>query len=413
MPLALVTFLRRCLQKDARQRIRDIGDVRLAMEGAFETTPSELVAAQPLHVWQRPVPAAFVVVTLVLVSGLIGWSVRPAPARLVRVALSPDEAGPLTPTVLTPAVAISPDGEYVAYLTGGAANVGGDELRLRSLDSPTSTTLADGPLVNPFFSPDGQSVGFWDIAGQALKQVSVQGGPVSTICELPGGLRGASWGTDGTVVFGVLGGGLWRVAAAGSEQPEPLTTPAVAQGEVGHHWPEVLPGRDAVLFTITASAIEESQIAVLSLDTLEQKVVIRGGSYPRYSPTGHLVFSRAGDVWAVAFDLSRLETIGDPVPVQEGVTTKTTGAAEFAVSGMGTLVFIPGGESFAQRRLVWVSRDGTEEPTAAPARAYGYVALSPDGSRAAVEIDSGGTGIDVWVAELGLSDRRVLARSVI
>ena len=402
---SLSVFLHRCLDKDPKQRVGDIRDVRLAMEGAFETPPSassELVAAPPLHVWQRPMPAAFMAMALVLVSGLIGWSVtRPAPARLVHVALSPDDAGLLTPTAVAPAVAISPNGEHIAYLTGGAPNVGGDELRLRSLDSPMSTTLvADSGMVNPFFSPDGQSVAFWDARSPALKRVSVQGGPVSTICELPAGLRGASWGADGTIVFGVNGGGLWRVAAAGGD-PEELTTPAVAQGEVAHHWPEVLPGRDAVLFTIIATPIEESQIAVLSLDTLEQKVVIRGGSYPRYSPTGHLVFNRAGDVWAVAFDLGRLETVGDPVPVQEGVSAKTSGAAEFAVSDTGTLIFIPDGESFVQRRLVWVSQDGTEEPTAAPARAYGYVALSPDGTRAAVEITSAGTGIDVWVAELG------------
>ena len=409
-PETLRRVISACLQRDVKQRVHDVADVRLAMEGAFETTgsaPSEPVAAQRLHVWQRPMPAAFVVVASVLFTGLIVWSAtRPAPARLVRLALSPDEAGPLTPTSTGPAVAISPDGEYLAYLTGGAEGIGADELRLRSLDSPTSTTLAaDGPLVNPFFSPDGQSVGFWDRVPQSLKRVSVQGGPVSTISELPAGIRGASWGADDTIVFGLNGGGLWRVAAGGGE-PEALTTPAVAQGEGPHEWPEVLPGRDAVLFTATASPIAESQIAVLSLDTLEQKVVIHDGSYPRYSPTGHLLFSRAGDVWAVAFDLSRLETIGDPVPVQEGVTTKMSRAAEFAVSDTGTLVFIPGGDSVAQRRLVWVSRDGTEEPTAAPAGAYDYVALSPDGTRAAVEIDSGG-GVDVWVAEL---DRGTLQR---
>ena len=245
---------------------------------------------------------------------------------------------------------------------------------------------------------------FWDITPPVLKRVSVQGGPVLTICELPSGLRGASWGADGTIVFAGNAGGLWRVAAVGGD-PEELTTPAIAEGEVTHQWPEVLPGRDAVLFTINPTSSEESQIAVLSLDTLEQKVLIRGGSYPRYSPTGHLVFSRAGDVWAVVFDLSRLETIGDPVPVQGGVPTKASGAAELAVSDTGTLVFIPGDRP-AQRRLVWVTRNGTEEPTAAPARAYGYVAVSPDGTRAAVEIGSGG-GVDVWVAEL---DRGTMQR---
>ena len=169
-PVTLSRVISACLRRDPKQRVHDVADVRLAMEGAFETAPSEPVAGQRLHVWQRPMPAAFVATALVLVTGLIGWSVmRPAPARLVHVALSPDDAGLLTPTAVTPAVAISPNGEHIAYLTGGAPNSGGDELRLRSLDSPISTTLvADSGMVNPFFSPDGQSVAFWDTGNTPL-----------------------------------------------------------------------------------------------------------------------------------------------------------------------------------------------------------------------------------------------------
>jgi len=152
--------------------------------------------------------------------------------------------------------------------------------------------VAEGELNSPFFSPDGESVGFYDRdAGPVLKRVSVRGGPASTICVLPADLRGASWGTDGTVVFGSADptSGLWWVPAVGGE-PEQLTTPDPEQGAVDHPWPESLPGGEAVLFTIVATPSEELQIAVLSLGTSEQKVLIRGGSYPRYSPTGHLLY---------------------------------------------------------------------------------------------------------------------------
>ena len=161
-----------------------------------------------------------------------------------------------------------------------------------------------------------------------LLRVSVGGGPTSTICALPNTLFGASWGTDGTIVFGTIdpGSGLWRVAAVGGE-PVLLTTPNSEQGEVDHAWPEVLPGGHAVLFTIVANSIDESKIAVLSLDTGEQKVLVRGGSFPRYAPTGHLLYGVQGNLWAVGFDPDRLETFGDPVPVLEGVLMKDEGGA--------------------------------------------------------------------------------------
>ena len=189
---------------------------------------------------------------------------------------------------------------------------------------------------------------------------------------------------DGTIVFATGGAasGLWRVAALGGE-PEQLTTPDPEQGEIDHLWPQFLPGGDAVLFAITASPIEESQIAVLSLDTRERKVIVRGGSFPQYSPTGHLLYGVEGALWAVGFDLSRKETIGDPVPVQQDVLTKPSGAADFSLSEDGSLVYLPGfatGGPVPVRTLVWVDRDGNEESLAAPPRSYTYMHISPDGN---------------------------------
>ena len=218
---------------------------------------------------------------------------------------------------------------------------------------------------------------------------------MSTICELPGNLRGASWGDDGTIVFGVTGpSGLWRVAAAGGE-PELLTRPEAGQGETDYRWPEILPGGEAVLFTISATltsgglagATVDSRIVVRSLDTGEQRVLIQGGAYPRYSPTGHLVYAMQGTVWAVRFDPSRLETAGEPVPVQEEVLTKRNGAANFSLSKDGSLIYMPGvAATPPMRTMVWVDRDGREETLGAPPAPYESPRISPDGGHIVVEV---------------------------
>ena len=199
---------------------------------------------------------------------------RPESPRLVRLAVSPDIGLPLFTALQSPDLAISPDGEQIAYLTG-SVGLGAEQLQVRSLARATSEILVgEGVLNSPFFSADSQSVGFYDhsVEPALLKRVSVQGGATQTICELTGDLRGASWGADGTIVFassfssGGGGSGLFRVAAVGGA-PEQLTTPDAEQGEFAHAWPEILPGGEAVLFSVLrgTSPSEDTEIAVLSL----------------------------------------------------------------------------------------------------------------------------------------------------
>ena len=182
----LKTYLIRCLAKDPKERLRDIGDVRLAMEGAFETAvsqPSAAVDARNLQVWQRPaVIAAALVVTLVT-GGVVVWGLmRSEPPHLVRLAVLPNDGLDLRLSGQSPDVAISPDGRQLVYLTGTA---GQDELHVRSLDQLTSEALvSEGELSHPFFSPDSQSVAFYDAAQGVLKRIAVDGGPTVTICEL-------------------------------------------------------------------------------------------------------------------------------------------------------------------------------------------------------------------------------------
>ena len=394
-PPTLSTVLRRCLEKEPKHRIRDIGDVSLAMEGAFETKGAVAAGARVSHQSQRW-QALAVGFVLAIITGLAVWSVmRPEPLQLVRFAVSPYDR--LAIAAASVDVAISPDGRHVAYVTGVSRQ--GGPLQLRSLDRLESTILvADGPNLSPFFSPDSEEVGYYvNEPSPVLKRVPVGGGPASIISDLPGNLRGASWGADGTIVF-AANARLWRVPATGGA-PESLTVPDPGGAEF-HLWPEILPGGEAVLFTIARNSVTDSQVAVLSLDTGEQKVVVRGGSNPRYSPTGHVVYGLNGTLWAVPFDLEGLEAVGGAIAVQDDVLTKDSGAAAFGISDNGRLVFVVGeGRVGAQNSLVWVDREGHEEPLALPPHEYGWPRVSPDGTRLAVSVMDPGNR-DVWVSDL-------------
>ena len=250
-------------------------------------------------------------------------------------------------------------------------------------------------------SSDGQWVGFFD-AGGPLKKVAITGGPPVTITTVDGnGPRGATWGPDGTIVYATNAPmtGIQRVSAAGGEAAV-LTKPDAAHGEADHLWPEFLPGGRAVLFTITAASggPDNAQLAVFDLTSGTYKVLLRGGSHGHYLPTGHLVYGAGGTLRTVAFDLDRLNVAGPSVPVLEQVLTTPTGALEVSVAANGTMVYVPGNlvTTAAVRSLLWVDRHGREEPIAAPADAYLYPRLSPDGTRVAVDIARGNRDIWVW-----------------
>ena len=230
----------------------------------------------------------------------------------------------------------------------------------------------------PFISPDGQWIGFIQPSPISLNKVSITGGAPILLCRLDGASRGVTWGDDGNIVFATMlpTTGLQRVSSDGGE-PTVLTKPDPERGEADHLYPYFLPGRQALLFTITPvkGGLEGAQVAVLDLSGSGRpspKVLIRGGSQAQYVPSGHLVYSVAGTLRAVAFDLERLEVVGSAVPVQSDVVTLPNGTAEFDISKDGTLVYLSGAARTApQRTLVWVDRQGNEEPVVgAPRRAY-------------------------------------------
>ena len=296
-------------------------------------------------------------------------------------------AGATRPT--RTAVALSPDGKTLVF---GAIWGGDQQLYARAMDRLAAVPLP-GTIggSSPFFSPDGQWVGF--LAGGKLKKVPLAGGPAVTLCDAAS-LFGASWGSDGTIVFAFArNGGLWRVPAAGGT-PEALTT--LQPGEYSHRLPHVLPGARAVIFTISKGAQlwDDTQIVVRSLETGKQTVLVTGGSDGRYVSTGHLIYVRMGTLMAVPFDPVRLAVIGGATGVVDDVMEAAnrnlsdmdnTLSAQFTVSENGALVYLTGGAvPAAERSLAWVDRQGRSQPLSAPLRSYRTPRLAPDQQRVAV-----------------------------
>jgi len=382
-PVKIRDLLLRCLQKDPHRRLRDIGDARIEID-----EPSASPVTAPRHRYLPWTVAA-------LVSGIAIWSLlRPAaePERPVsRLILNlPPEQG--LSHVNDPAVAVSPDGRRVVYVGGSGTN---RKLYVRPIDQLESRPIpGTEDAVTAFFSPDGEWVGFYAMASVKLKKVRLDGGLPITLCDAQNPW-GASWGTDDTILFAPGdASGLSRVSASGGAQSV-VTTPDATQGETSHRWPEILPDGKSALFTIlTGPSVDGARIGLLSLETGEYRVLVDGGSFARYVPTGHLVYGSERVLLAAAFDLERLELTGSPVPILEGVWTNLTfGTAHFALSREGTLAYVA---SVAEERaLVWVDRAGAVRPLTKEHRPYANPRLSPDGQRLAVKIED-----HIWIYDM-------------
>ena len=408
-PTAVRRLLHRALEKDSRRRLADMGDARIEIEEAQDVgvtdASMENIQSGPWNRLQRVLPWAIAgALAAALITTLLTWKPwRAAPAILSQY-LSVDlgaDAALSDPVGGTTQLAISPDGSMLAFVGERDRVV---QLYLRRFGQLHAVPLVAGEVSDPFFSPDGQWVGFFSLADGKLKKVPVVGGSAVSICDIDVELlhsRGASWGEDQSIVFNAYAEAwtpLLRVAAGGGK-PQPVST--LSEGEVAHRWPQVLPTANAILFTAfgTQGGIDASNIVVQRLPTGPSKIVVRGAHYARYLRNGYLVYAQAATLFAVPFDVNRLEVTGQPVSVLEGVKAfRVSGASLFDISETGTLAYVAGDLIGTEAPMLWMRRDGTTTAMRALRRDWRAPQFSPDGSRIAFHLDDG-RQLDIYVYE--------------
>ncbi len=410
-PPAFDRLVKLCLAKDPDERWQNAHDVvaelRWVLEGGSGAATPEAARRR------RRERLAWISAAVVGALALVGWamalwvplrrSAAPAPPLRLSVGLGADVS--LAAEVSTgagSAAILSPDGGLLAFVARKKEG-GRPQLFLRRLDRLHAAPLpgTDGAR-SPFFSPDGQWIAFF--AEGKLKRVAVSGGAAVALADAPND-RGGTWSEDGTILFVPISGpgvSLSRVPAGGGPT-EVLTRPDLAAGEVTHRWPQALPGGKAVLFTAnhTLGTYDDASIVVQTLPSGPRKVVATGGYHGRYLSSGHLVYMHEGTLFAVPFDLARLEALGAAVPViEELVGAPRTAAAQFAVSSRGSLVYLPGRGFEGKLTVHWLDRSGKLTPLLAVPGQYSNLQFSPDGTKLAMEVYESNR-VDIWVYEWG------------
>ena len=413
-PAAVRAILVRCLVRDARQRLRDIGEARIVLDNPSPATGVDTrSSADPVSraSWRRRIGVAVLAIAAAALAAVAAWQLKPAPRRSVtRFAFTLPDGQVFSRGIGRHSVAISRDGEQLVY-SGVPAG-----LYLRAMSQWDATRIQGtedfARVTEPVFSPDGRSIAFY--TDGALKRVAVTGGAAVTIASADAPY-GISWGDDG-IVFGQRGKGILRVSPAGGA----LETLVPVNESEEAHGPQILPGGRQVLFTLATGTASDrwdrARIVVQSLRSGVRTALVDGGTDARYIPTGHLIYALGGVLYAVPFDPTRPALTGAAVPIVEGVSRATgsqTGAAHYSVSDTGTLIYIPapldGSAGLGETTLLGlIDRDGHVERLPLPSDTYQGPRVSPDGTRITFATDDGKEAI-VWIYDLsGNGPRRRL-----
>jgi len=402
-PAIILDLLHRCLRKDRNRRLRDVGDARIEIEDVLNRRANpasrlfKTVDTGASSGWRQKIGWSMLGATVAALLFVALIWIRPSTPSppFMRFTINLPESAPLTDRAVP--LALSPDGGRLVYVAQEGA---GTQLYLRGMDQLEASPIGGTEGAHsPFFSPDGDWVGYFDSRESKLKKIFLEGGEPVVLCDVQFGL-GATWGSDNTIIFAPnVFSGLWRISVSGGT-PEPLTQ--LEESEFTHRWPEILPGGKAVIFTAgVAGVMNHMRTILFSLETGESKILLEWGNNARYSPSGHLVFYRAGDLMAVPFDMRRLETQGTPATILEGVRTdRFLGSAHFALSSIGSLAYVPSGSDEELRSLVWVDRERNMQRLTVNRGVFSYPRLSPDGQQLAVVIYSEREKSDIWIVDV-------------
>jgi serine/threonine-protein kinase len=343
-----------------------------------------------------PAAAALVGIAILVTAGAARlWLAGSVPPAAVAGALHlsmPLPDGDQVAASDTAPVAVSPDGQRVVYVARHGNKI---ELYMRTLHDPEPKVLSGTEgAISPFFSPDGGWVGFF--AQGKIKKVAVTGGAVENVGDATFGPRGGAWGPDGQIYFAPSNTtGLSKVPATGGTATE-VTTLDRAQGEVSHRWPVVTPDGTLIFTAWTGPGPDERAIVAQPIGGGPRRVLVRGGDMARYAPQGYLVYARLDQLFAVPWRPSDKEMgTAPPIALPVYPHMEGEGAAAYAISQAGTLACVTGGAARYEQRLVWIDPSGTIEPLPLPARDYESVSISPDGTRALVQIREGTMGL--WI----------------
>ena len=411
-PPAIRNLLVRCLKKDSRQRLQSIGDARIALEETLSGAPQDVSSLTALSTSQIPAPswrrsaflwgaAGLLLGCAIAAAAWLALREPPTPSASVHLSIEMPVAHSLVNDGMS--IAISPDSREIAFVVASAG--GSSQIWLRQLNDFTAKPIpgTEGGET-PFFSPDGQWLGFF--ASNKVEKIPVDGGVPQVLCSGAPGDGSATWAPDGTIYYSGGFGALMSVSGYGGKCRS-LVSPDKSNGAVGFEHPRILPDGKSLLVTVDRGfAGVESSVALLSLKSLDLKTVIEAATNPAYIAPGYLVFARDGALWAVRFDLQKVQPVGPPAPVVNGIADNSGGMfSQFAISNSGMLVYAPGSEARAEREILEANRSGVTQVVTPSPKAYEDLSLSPDGHHLALTVE--GEPWNIWTYDLV---RKTLAR---